>query len=78
MDGFALETEIGLFAMKRDMVNRAISQFKDVGVEVHVVQMAPLALCNFVAFDLLGKGPTTPDDEGDDQRMRRLPRHRHR
>src|SRR6185369_9069902 len=30
-DGFAMETEIGLFAMKRDMVNRAIQQFKDVG-----------------------------------------------
>src|SRR5262249_7343294 len=45
VDGFALETEIGLFAMKRDMVNRYLSHFKDVGVEVHVVQMAPLALC---------------------------------
>src|SRR6476659_6870689 len=56
VDGFALETEIGLFAMKRDMVNRAIQQFKEVGVEVHVVQMAPLALSNFVAYDFLKKG----------------------
>jgi type IV pilus assembly protein PilM len=56
-DGFAMETEIGLFAMKRDMVNRYIDHFKDVGVEVHIVQMAPLALCNFVAFDLLGQDP---------------------
>src|SRR5437667_6346467 len=54
-DGFALETEIGLFAMKRDMVNRALQHFHDVNVEVHIVQMAPLALCNFVAHDLLGK-----------------------
>ena len=53
-DGF-VETEIGLFAMKRDMVNRYLQHFKDVGVEVHLVQMAPLALCNFVAYDLLGK-----------------------
>src|SRR5262245_41438206 len=36
-DGFAMETEIGLFAMKRDMVNRAMQQFKDVDVEVHLV-----------------------------------------
>src|SRR5947208_3410054 len=43
-DGFAMETEIGLFAMKRDMVNRALQHFKDVHVEVHVIQMAPLAL----------------------------------
>jgi type IV pilus assembly protein PilM len=64
VDGLALETEIGLFAMKRDMVTRAIKQFKDVGVEVHVVQMAPLALCNFIAYDLLGKGTDNPEDEG--------------
>src|SRR3954462_6861540 len=55
-DGFALETEIGLFAMKRDMVNRYLQHFKDVNVEVHLVQMAPLALCNFVSYDLLRKG----------------------
>ena len=60
-EGFAMETEIGLFAMKRDMVNRYLQHFKDVNVDVHVVQMAPLALCNFVAYDLLKKGP-----EGDE------------
>src|SRR5436305_3067363 len=62
-DGFAMETEIGLFAMKRDMVFRYLQHFKDVNVEVHVVQMAPLALCNFVAFDLLSKGAGEPDGE---------------
>jgi type IV pilus assembly protein PilM len=55
-EGFAMETEIGLFAIKRDMVSRALQQFKEVDIEVHVVQMAPLALCNFMAFDLLKKG----------------------
>jgi type IV pilus assembly protein PilM len=54
-EGFALETEIGLFAMKRDLVNRYLQHFKEVNVEVHIVQMAPLALCNFVAYDLLAK-----------------------
>jgi type IV pilus assembly protein PilM len=62
-DGFAMETEIGLFAMKRDMINRAMQQFRDVNVEVHIVQMAPLALCNFVAYDLLGKGVAGSDGE---------------
>src|SRR6201993_2997471 len=37
--GDFVETEIGLFAMKRDLVNRALQQFKEVNVEVHVVQM---------------------------------------
>src|SRR6516165_6531585 len=55
-DGFAMETEIGLFAMKRDQINRALAQFQDVKVEVHAIQMAPLALCNYVAYDLLNKG----------------------
>jgi type IV pilus assembly protein PilM len=64
VDGFALETEIGLFAMKRDMVNKYLQHFKDVGVEVHVIQMAPLALCNYVAFDLLAKDPGSPAEEG--------------
>src|SRR6516162_4143990 len=54
-DGFAMETEIGLFAMKRDMVSRYLQHFKDVNVDVHLVQMAPLALCNYVSFDLLAK-----------------------
>jgi type IV pilus assembly protein PilM len=57
-DGFALETEIGLFAMKRDMVNRYLQHFKEVNIDVHIVQMAPLALCNSVSYDLLGKDNT--------------------
>jgi type IV pilus assembly protein PilM len=64
-DGFAMETEIGLFAMKRDMVNRYLQHFKDVGVEVHLVQMAPLALCNYVAYDLLGKEAVGGGEGGD-------------
>jgi type IV pilus assembly protein PilM len=67
-DGFAMETEIGLFAMKRDMVGRYMQHFKDVNVEVHLVQMAPLALCNFVSYDLLQKGADgsgPPAEEGE-------------
>ena len=52
-DGFAMETEIGLFAIKRDTVTRYLQHFKDVNVEVHIVQMAPLALCNYVSYDLI-------------------------
>src|SRR5262249_53170478 len=52
-DGFAMETEIGLFAIKRETVSRYLQHFKDVNVEVHVVQMAPLALCNYASYDLL-------------------------
>lgn len=54
-DGFAMDTEIGLFALKRDIVNRYIQHFKDVNIEVHYVQMAPLSLVNFLAYDILEK-----------------------
>src|ERR671936_613616 len=57
-DGFAMETEIGLFAIKRDTVNKYLRHFQEVSVEVHIVQMTPLTLCNYVSYDLLNKeGP---------------------
>ncbi len=64
-DGFAMETEIGLFAMKRDMVSRYLQHFRDVNVDVHLVQMAPLALCNYVSFDLLNKEAQGGEAGGD-------------
>jgi type IV pilus assembly protein PilM len=61
-DGFAMETEIGLFAIKRENVVRALQPFLEVGIEVDAIQMAPLALCNYVSYDLLGQAGT--GDEG--------------
>ncbi len=53
--------EVGLFAMKRDQINRAIAPFKAAGIEVDVVQMTPLALYNFITFDFLkGSGIKEP------------------
>src|SRR2546421_668796 len=55
-DGFAMDTEIGLFAMKRDMISRFIGHFQAVKLEVHHVQMTPLALANYMTYDLLKRG----------------------
>lgn len=52
-DGFALETEVGLFAMKREQVYKALRPFTEAGVEVDLIQLTPLALFNFVVFDQL-------------------------
>ncbi|MCC7085348.1 MAG: type IV pilus assembly protein PilM [Pirellulales bacterium] len=52
-EGFALETEVGLFAMKRDQAYRAMRPFTEAGIEIDVVQLTPVALYNFVAFDQL-------------------------
>lgn len=62
-EGFALETEIGLFAMKRDQVFRALKPLRDAGIEVDYVQLTPLSLYNYVAFDQLTDLP--PPEEYD-------------
>jgi type IV pilus assembly protein PilM len=54
--GFAMETEIGLFAMKRDIISKYLGQYNGTNAEIHYVQMAPLALCNFATYELLKKG----------------------
>ncbi len=50
-EGYALESEVGLFAMKREQAYRQLAPFDDAKVEVDVVQLAPLALYNMVAYD---------------------------
>jgi type IV pilus assembly protein PilM len=60
VDGFALETEIGLFAMKRDVISRYLGYFNSSKIEVHMVQMSPLALVNFATYELLKKGGPAP------------------
>ena len=54
--GFAMETEVGLFAMKREIIAKHLGYFQSVKAEVHLVQMAPLALCNFATYETLKKG----------------------
>ena len=50
-EGYALESEVGLFAMKREMAYRQMSPFLKVDIEVDEVQLAPLALYNMIAYD---------------------------
>ncbi|MBC20306.1 MAG: pilus assembly protein PilM [Planctomycetaceae bacterium] len=50
-EGFALDTEIGLFAMKRDQVFQDIAPYQEAGIDIDIVQLTPLAIYNFVAFD---------------------------
>ncbi len=68
--------EVGLFAMKRDQINRAILPFRVAGIEVDIVQMGPIALYNFITFDQIkapkikppkpeaAEGETEGDGEG--------------
>jgi type IV pilus assembly protein PilM len=52
-EGYAIETEVGLFAMKRDQVARHLRPLEDAGIDVEIIQLAPLAIYNFVCFDRL-------------------------
>ena len=52
--------EVGLFAMKRDQINRAILPFTVAGIEVDMVQMSPIALYNYITFDQI-KGSGSKD-----------------
>ena len=45
------DVEVGLFAMKRTDVAEMLGYFEEVAMPVDVVQMAPLALYNFMTFD---------------------------
>ena len=48
--------EVGLFAMKRDQITRAILPLTVAGIEVDIVQMSPIALYNYICFDQLKGG----------------------
>ena len=60
-EGYAIETEVGLFAMKRDQVARHLKPLEDAGIDVEIIQLAPLAIYNFICFDRLNvEGPYDP------------------
>ncbi|MEL6894650.1 MAG: type IV pilus assembly protein PilM [Planctomycetota bacterium] len=50
-EGFAMESEVGLFAMKREQAYRVLEPFDEVEMEVDLVQMAPMALYNMLTHD---------------------------
>jgi type IV pilus assembly protein PilM len=62
-EGFTM-AEVGLFALKRDQINRAILPFRVAGIEVDIVQMGPIALYNFITFDQIkAPKPEGAEDE---------------
>ncbi|MDP6059625.1 MAG: pilus assembly protein PilM, partial [Pirellulaceae bacterium] len=66
VDGFAIDTEVGLFAMKREQVFRYLQPFDKAEIELDIVQLAPLSIYNFVSYDILSDGPD-PDEFDPDE-----------
>lgn len=57
VDGFALESEIGLFAMKREQVAKALKPFQEAEIEVDFIQLAPISIYNWFAHDIANPLP---------------------
>lgn len=65
-EGRVADAEIGLFAMKRDAVFRALKPFDDAGVEVDVVQLSPLSIFNVVCRDHIDEIPSPEEFDPED------------
>ena len=63
------DVEVGIFAMKRSDVDQTLDYFNEAGLKVDLVQMAPLALYNFMCFDeqIANDGATLLMDVGTDK-----------
>ena len=64
--GYMLDAEVGIFAMKRDLIEQHYMPFTEAKVELDLIQTVPLALFNFLTFDQLGlRRDDQPDDSSD-------------
>jgi len=50
-EGYVVDAEVGIFAIKKENVGRHLTPLDRFGIEVDTVQLAPVALYNFAAFD---------------------------
>jgi len=58
------DIEVGIFAMRKELVNQHLAYFTASGVNVQAVQMHPLAVYNALAYDEKLKGTTMIIDLG--------------
>jgi type IV pilus assembly protein PilM len=59
VEGRTVDAEIGLFAMKREAVYKALRPFDEADVEVDLIQLSPLAIFNVVCHDIIDELPTS-------------------
>jgi type IV pilus assembly protein PilM len=62
-EGFVLDAEVALFAMKREQVFKALAPLMQAGIQVDVLQLAPIALANVAMFDQLPNPETLDPDQ---------------
>jgi type IV pilus assembly protein PilM len=57
IEGLLTETEVGLFAMKRDQVIREMRPFDNANITLDAMQLAPMAIYNCITYDLFDNCP---------------------
>ena len=65
-EGRIADAEVGLFAMKRDAVFRALQPFDEAGVEVDIVQLSPLSIFNVICKDHIEEIPSPEEIDPED------------
>ncbi|MFM9025019.1 MAG: type IV pilus assembly protein PilM, partial [Planctomycetaceae bacterium] len=60
--GFVLDAEVAIFAIKRDQVYKSLAPLEAAGVEIDILQLAPVALANMAMFDQLPPVATADPD----------------
>ncbi len=63
VEGFLMEIQVGLFAMKREQVFKALEPFTQAGIELDIIQLAPVAIYNAMTHDLLADAAGEFDSE---------------
>lgn len=58
VDGRTVDAEVGIFAMKRDAVLRAMRPFNEADIDVDLIQLSPLAVFNYVCYDIMDEVPS--------------------
>ncbi len=66
VDGRTLDAEVGLFAMKREAVFRALRPFDEIDVEVSLVQLSPLSIFNVLCHDIIEDLPSAEEFDPED------------
>ncbi|MBU6386361.1 MAG: pilus assembly protein PilM [Planctomycetes bacterium] len=64
-EGYALESEVGLFAMKKEAVFRALKPYRDKGIDIDLVQLAPMSIYNMVAHERFAESMATEEFDPD-------------
>ena len=64
-EGMALENEVGLFAMKRDQVFRAIRPLDDAGIEIDCIQLSPVCVFNAAVHSVMSDLPPLTEFDPD-------------